>query len=144
MTLQNIDNLSDGVFVDWEILNKLIYNIKQVEKDVPIIRLNSTVKGTGNKTYSNKGSSAMSMSIEGGRKKFTNLKDTTSITVNTGIDGQSLGTPCVITSIEGTGVVKHYITNVNDSGFKINLQNTSSKNVSGVVNWIVIRARSRT
>jgi hypothetical protein len=144
MTLQNIDNLSDGVFVDWEILNKLIYNVKQIDKDVPTIRLNSTVRVQGvgkNKVYSNKGSSANRMSIEAGRKKFTNLRDKDTIRVNTGIDGNGTGTPCVIATMEGTGVVKMYITNVNDSGFTINLDNTSSSKKDGVVNWMVIRAR---
>lgn len=143
MTLQNIDNLSDGVFVDWEILNKLIYNIKQVDKDVPTIRLNATVAGK-NKVYSNKGSSAMNMSIEAGRKKFTNLRDKDSIRISTGIDGKQLGEPCVITTMEGTGSVKMYITKVNDSGFTLNLDNTSSTRASGIVNWMVVRARSRT
>lgn len=142
MTLQNIDNLSDGVFVDWEILNKLIYNVKQVDKDVPTIRLNSTVAGK-NKVYSNKGTAANNMSIEAGRKKFTNLSDKTTIKINTGIDGNKTGTPCVITTMEGTGSVKMYITKVNDSGFTINLDNTSSTKASGVINWMVIRARPR-
>jgi len=141
MTLKTIDNLSDGLFVDWEILNKLIYNIKQVDADVPTVLLHTTASANSNAqiNFKNKGPSSTKMSIEAGRKKFTNVKgDGKVIPISTSIDG---GMPCVLTTIEGvgTGTMTSYVTNVNRSGFKINLKNSSSAGKTGYVNWIVIR-----
>ena len=141
MTLKNIDNLSDGLFVDWEILNKLIYNIKQVDADVPTVLLHST---SGNKQvdYNNKGTSSTKMSIECGRKKFTNVKnsDIKVIEVKTSIDGGAV--PCVLVTIEKTTTVSASVSNLDSGGFKIHLKNSSSTAKSGYVNWMVVRAKN--
>jgi hypothetical protein len=141
MTLKTIDNLSDGLFVDWEILNKLIYNIKQVDADVPTVLLHST---SNNKQvdYNNKGASGTKMSIECGRKRFTNVRnsDIKVIEVKTSIDGGAV--PCVLVTVEKTTTVSASISNLNSGWFKIHLKNSSSTAKSGYVNWMVVRARS--
>ena len=142
MGLKRIDNLSDGLFVDWEILNKLISNITETYNDVPTVLLHTTAVGNANKqlTYNNKGTSSTKMSIEAGRRKFTNIKgDDKIIDIKTTIDG---GIPCVLTTIEGTSAVTSYITTLNSGGFRIHLKNNSNAAKSGVVNWIVIRGNA--
>jgi hypothetical protein len=141
MSLKNIDNLSDGLFVDWEILNKLIYNIKQVDADVPTVLLHST---SNNKqvSYKNKGASGTKMSIECGRKRFTNVRnsDIKVIEVKTSIDGGAV--PCVLVTVEKTTTVSASVSNLDSGGFKIHLRNSSSTAKSGYVNWMVVRARN--
>jgi len=141
MSLKTIDNLSDGLFVDWEILNKLIYNIKQVDADVPTVLLHST---SNNKQvdYKNKGPSGTKMSIECGRRRFTNVKnsDIKVIEIKTSIDGGAV--PCVLVTVEKTTTVSASISNLNSGGFKIHLKNSSSTAKTGYVNWMVVRAKS--
>ena len=143
MALKNIDNLSDGLFVDWEILNKLIYNIKQVDADVPTVLLHST---SSNKQvdYNNKGPSGTKMSIECGRRRFTNVKnsDIKVIEVKTSIDGAPHSVPCVLFTVEKTTTVTASVSNLDSGGFKIHLRNSSSTAKSGYVNWMVVRARN--
>lgn len=141
MTLKNIDNLSDGLFVDWEILNKLIYNIKQVDADVPTVLLHST-SNNKQRDYNNKGTSGIKMSIECGRKRFTNVRnsDIKVIEVKTSIDGGAV--PCVLVTIEKTTTVSASVSNLDSGGFKIHLKNSSSTAKSGYVNWMVVRAKN--
>ena len=145
MTYKPINNITDGVFADWEVLNQIINNLDSLSSQIPGLYLNSSKSSSvfTNKEFSAQQGRAKNLkkrfvSIEAGTKEFKNVKDKKTITIDTKINGVY---PIVVATIGGTEKAQVYVTGANQDGksdgkFNLNIVNKGSGSASGRVFWM--------